>query len=90
VLRNKIDVDCQKAQERTTWKKNACLIELSGTLTGLNRSAAAHLLLDSSATENLISEKLGVVKDTIPVASNCGFKVTQIEGFWGPELCAQV
>jgi hypothetical protein len=75
VLRNKINVDCQKAQERITWKKNARLIELSRTLTEVNRSAAAHLLLDSSATENLISEKLGVVKDMILVASNCGFKV---------------
>jgi hypothetical protein len=54
VLRNKIDVDCQKAQERITWKKNAHSIEL----TGVNRSAVAHLLLDSGAIGNLISERL--------------------------------
>jgi hypothetical protein len=58
VLRNKIDVDHQRVQEKITWKKNACSIELSGTLIGVNRSAAARLLLDSGATGNLISERL--------------------------------
>jgi hypothetical protein len=58
VLRNEMDVSHQKAQERTVWKKNAPSIELKGTLTGVNRSAATHLLLDSGATGNLISERL--------------------------------
>jgi hypothetical protein len=49
VLRNKMDVDHQRAQERIVWKKNAPSIELKGTLTGVNRSAA---------TGNLISERL--------------------------------
>jgi hypothetical protein len=58
VLRNKMDVDHQKAREKIVWKKNAPSIELKGTLTGVNRSAATRLLLDSGATGNLISEKL--------------------------------
>jgi hypothetical protein len=53
-----VDVDHQKAQERIVWKKNAPSIELKGTLTGVNRSAATRLLLDSGATGNLISERL--------------------------------
>jgi hypothetical protein len=58
MLRNQVDVDHQKAQERIVWKKNAPSIELKGTLTGVNRSAATHLLLDSGATGNFISERL--------------------------------
>jgi hypothetical protein len=58
VLRNKMDVDHQRAQEKIVWKKNAPSIELKGTLTGINRSAATRLLLDSGATGNLISERL--------------------------------
>jgi hypothetical protein len=53
-----MDVDHQRAQEKIIWKKNAPSIELKGTLTGINRSAATHLLLDSGATGNLISERL--------------------------------
>jgi hypothetical protein len=56
VLRNKMDVDHQRAQEKIVWKKNAPSIKLKGTLTGVNRSAATRLLLDSGATGNLISE----------------------------------
>jgi hypothetical protein len=58
VLRNKVDVDHQRAQERIVWKKNTPSIELKGTLTGINRSAATRLLLDSGTTEDLISERL--------------------------------
>jgi hypothetical protein len=58
VLRNKVDVDHQKAWERIVWKKNAPSIELKGTLIGVNRSAATRLLVDSGATGNLISERL--------------------------------
>jgi hypothetical protein len=58
VLRNKMDVDHQRAREKIVWKKNAPSIELKGTLTGVNRSAATRLLLDSGATGKLISEKL--------------------------------
>jgi hypothetical protein len=58
VLRNKMDVDHQRAREKIVWKKNAPSIELKGTLTGVNRSAATRLLLDSGATGNLISERL--------------------------------
>jgi hypothetical protein len=45
VLRNKVDVDYQRAQEKITWKKNAPSIELKGTLTWVNRSTATRLLL---------------------------------------------